>query len=223
MQAIRKARLGSPDRRSGLRFSDSRLAGGFFAEEDCFGRKGCGRGFERGWPGATEILPLEDDVGEEQREGDASPDYRFGHGFAQTFPSGYSRDHAHFQEDEGNGEAADHPLAVLLDFSPEDEHKSDAGGGHPQGRIGGCGKAEGARGAHSFFEVLDVKAERGGNEDARNVNTANDAMEPGETLAEPIRELHGTENERAGAGKAVGQQPPLERLNVGPFRIFGVD
>ena len=67
----------SPDKRrkrtSGLGFLLIRLAGSFFGEEDCFGHTGYGWGFDGGWPSATEFLPLEDDVGKDQREGDASP------------------------------------------------------------------------------------------------------------------------------------------------------
>jgi len=65
-----------------------------------------------GWFCAAEILPLQDDVGEEQGEGYAGPDDCFGDGLAQIFPACASGDHPYFQKDDGDGEAADHPLAV---------------------------------------------------------------------------------------------------------------
>ena len=166
---------------------------------------------------------MEDDVGEKEGESKAGPDDGFGDGFAEIFPASDSRDHADFEKDNGDGEAADHPLAVQLDFAPEDEHEGDGGGGHPESGVGDGGKAEGARRAHALFEILDVGAERGGDEDTGDVDAANDAMEFSVTLAKAIGKLHGAEDQGAGAGDPVGQEPPLEGLDVGPFGVLGVD
>ena len=143
---------------------------------------------------------MENDVGEEEGEGDAGPDDGFVDGVAEGVPAGDATDYADFEEDDGDGEAAGHPLAVLLDFAFEDEHEGDGGGGKPEGCISGCGEAEGTRGAHTLFEILNVGAERGGDEDAGDVDTADDAMEFGVALTETIGELHGAEDEGAGAG-----------------------
>jgi len=166
---------------------------------------------------------LEDDVGEEEREGYAGPDDGFIDGFAEIFPAGEAANYADFQKDDRDGEAAGHPLAVLLDFSSEDEHEGDGGGGEPKGGVGGGGETEGARGAHALLEMLDVGAERCGDEDAGDVDAADDAMEHGIALAKAIGELHGAEDDGAFAGDAVGKEPPLEGLDVGPFGVFGVD
>lgn len=199
------------------------LAGGFFAEKNWVGLTGWDWDSGRGWFCAAEILPLQDDVGEEERESYAGPDDGFGDGLAQGFPTCDAGDHPYFEKDDGDGEAADHPLAVLLDFASEDEHEGDGGSGHPESGVGGGGEAEGARGAHALFEILDVGAERGSDEDAGDVDAADDAMEFGITLAKAIRELHGAEKEGTGSGYAVGKEPPLKGLDVRPFAILGVE
>lgn len=199
------------------------LARGFFAEENWFGLAGWGWDSGGGWFRAAEILPLEDDVGEEEREGYAGPDHGFYCGLAQIFPTGEAAEYADFEEDDGDGEAADHPLAVLLDLSSEDEHEGDGGGGEPESGVDGSGDAEGTRGAHALLEILDVGAERGGDEDAGDIDAADDAVEFGVTLAKAIGELHRAEDEGAGAGDAVREQPPLKGLDMRPFGIFGVE
>jgi hypothetical protein len=70
---------------------------------------------------------------------------------------------------------------------------------------------------------LNVGAERCGDENAGDVDASDDAMEFGVALAKAIGELHGAEDQGAGAGKAVGKEPPLEGLDVRPFGIFGVE
>jgi hypothetical protein len=64
------------------------------------------------------LLPLEDDVGEEQRESDTHPDDSLVDGLAQVFPTGDASDYADFKKDDRDSETAGHPLAVLLDISP---------------------------------------------------------------------------------------------------------
>jgi len=112
---------------------------------------------------------------------------------------------------------------MLLDFSFENEREGDAGSEHPQNGIHGGGDAEGTGATHAFFEVLNVKAEGSGDEHAGDIKASNDAMELGESLAEAVRELHGTEQEGAGAHQAVRQKPPLESMDVRPFGILGVN
>jgi len=53
--------------------------------------------------------------------------------------------------------------------------------------------------AHALLEVLNVKAEGSGDEHAGDIEASDDTMELGESLAEAFRELHGTEQEGAGA------------------------
>jgi hypothetical protein len=48
-------------------------------------------------------------------------------------------------------------------------------------------------------------------------------MELGEAAAKAFGELHGAEQEGAGAHQAVRQKPPFEVLDVRPFRILGVN
>jgi len=114
-------------------------------------------------------------------------------------------------------------LTMLLDFSVENESEGDAGGEHPQNGVNGGGHAEGTAAAHALLEVLDVEAQRSGDEHAGDIKASDDAMELGETLAEAVRELHGTEQEGAGAHQAVRQKPPLESMDVRPFGILGVN
>ena len=49
--------------------------------------------------GAKELLQLQDDVGEKQGEGDASPNDGFVEGTAELFQSGDAKDYAHFEKD----------------------------------------------------------------------------------------------------------------------------
>jgi len=199
------------------------LDGGFFAEGNWFGCEGWGRDSGGGWFGAAEIRPLQDDVGEEQGEGYTGPDDGFGDGLAQIIPACDSRDYTDLQKDNRYREAADHTLAMQLDFAPENEHEDNGSGGHPESGVGGGGEAEGTRRAHALFEVLDVGAERGGDEDAGDVDAADDAMEFGVTMAKAIGELHGAEDQGAGSGDSMGEEPPLEGLDVGPFGMLRVD
>ena len=53
--------------------------------------------------------------------------------------------------------------------------------------------------AHALLEVLNVKAEGSGDEHAGDIEASDDTMELGESLAEAFRELHGTDQEGAGA------------------------
>ncbi len=166
---------------------------------------------------------MQDDVGEKQGEGQAAPDNRFGGVLAESFPAGYAGNEAHFEKDDGNGKAASHPLAMLLDSTVEDEGHGDARGEHPQNGIYSSGDAEGAGGAGALLEVLNVKAERSGDEYTSDVEASDNTMELGEAAAEAFRELQGAEQEGAGTHYAVGQEPPLEGLDVRPFGILGVN
>lgn len=167
-------------------------------------------------------MPLEDDVGEKKGKGDASPDDGFIEG-AALFQSGNAEDYTHFEKDDGHGEAAGHPLTVLLDFAFENEGEGDAGSEHPQNGVDSGGSAARTSAAHALLEILDVKAEGSGDEDAGDIEATEHAVEPGETLAEAFRELHGSEQESASAHQAVREKPPLESADVQPLGILGVD
>jgi len=143
--------------------------------------------------------------------------------FAESFPAGDTGDDANFEKDDGNRKAAGHPLTMLLNFTVKNEREGDAGSEHPQDGIGGSGDAEGPGAAHALLEVLDVKAEGSGDEDASDIKASDDAMELGEALAKAIRELHRPEQESAGAHQTVWQKPPLESSDVQPFGILGID
>jgi len=174
--------------------------------------------------GAKELLDLQDDVGEEQGEGDASPDDGFVEGTAgNLFQASDAEHYADFKKDDGNRKTAGHPLAMLLDFAVENEGQGDAGGEHPQDGIGGSGGAKGTRTAQAFLEVLDVETEGSGDEDAGDIEASDDAMEHGEAAAEALGKLHRAEQEGAGAHQAVRQKPPFEGLDVRPFGILGVN
>ena len=169
-------------------------------------------------------MPLQDDVGEEQGEGDASPDDGFVEGAAvNLFQACDAEDHAHFEKDDSHRKAASHPLAVLLNFALENEREGDGGGEDPQNSVNGGGNAEGTGAAQALFVVLDVEAQRSGDEDAGHVEASDDAMKLGEAVAETIRKLHRSQQEGASAHQAVRQKPPLEGLDVRPFGIFGVN
>ena len=200
------------------------LDGRAFAEKSGFGLSCCGYGLRGCRAGATKLLPLQGDIGEKQGEGDASPHDGFVEGaIGSLFQSGDAEDYAHFEKDDGDRKAASHPLTMLLDFAVEDEREGDASGEHPQDRVGGGSGAERTGAAHALLEVLNVEAERSGDEDAGDIEASDDAMELGEALAEAVGELHGPEQEGAGAHQAVGQKPPLESSDVQPFGILGVD
>ncbi len=57
-------------------------------------------------PIAEKLLHLQDNVGEEQREAQTSPNDRFSSSDAKPFPAGDAEDHAHFQKDQSYSEAA---------------------------------------------------------------------------------------------------------------------
>src|SRR4029077_11528375 len=119
--------------------------------------------------------------------------------------------------------AASHPLAVLLNFALENEREGDGGGEDPQNSVNGGGNAEGTGTAQALFVVLDVEAQRSGDEDAGDIEASDDAMKFGEAAAETIRKLHRSQQEGASAHQAVRQEPPLEGLDVRPFGILGVN
>src|SRR5258708_17265113 len=124
----------------------------------------------RSWGGGEKFLPLQGDVGKQQGEGNASPHDGFIEGAVGNLSqSGDAQDYAHFEKDDGNGEAAGHPLTMLLDFAVENEREGDASGEHPQERVG-CGSgAEGTGAAQSLLEILYVKADGRGHEHAGDV------------------------------------------------------
>jgi len=82
---------------------------------------GGGRGASGNGAWAAKILPMDDEVCEEKRKADASPDDGFVDAITKIFPAGDSADDTHFEKNDSNRVAADHPLAVLLDISFKDE------------------------------------------------------------------------------------------------------
>ena len=132
---------------------------------------------------------------------------------------------AHFEKDQRAGaEAARHPLAVLLDLPLENERERDASGEHPQACLEYGFNRERARKSQRLVEVLDVDAERRRDEDAgdhRGVRPR--AWTPMKRATQAIGELHRAEDQCAGAGDRVGQQPPRERLDVHPLAVGGID
>jgi hypothetical protein len=167
---------------------------------------------------------LQDDIGEKQGESDARPDDRLVEGASgNVFQASDAEDHAHFEKNDGHRKAASHPVAVLLNFALENEREGDGGGGHPQNGVSGSGNAERTSAAQALLEVLDVKAEGRGDENAGNIEASDDAMKLGEAAAETVGELHRTKQEGARTHQAVRQEPPLKGLDVRPFGILGVN
>ena len=82
---------------------------------------------------------------------------------------------------------------------------------------------KGARGAHSLCEVLDVDADGSPDDNASHIEAAHHSMSFSETFAETVGKLERPQKKRKCSGEAVGQQDPLEGLNMLPFRIPGVD
>ena len=74
-----------------------------------------------------------------------------------------------------------------------------------------------------LVEMLYIDGEWSGNKSTDHLSPPHDAVEKREPLAQAIRELHRPEYRRTGAGEAVWQQPPLERLDVSPMRMFGIE
>jgi hypothetical protein len=93
---------------------------------------------------AAKVLPLQHEVREQKREGDAHPDHGFGNRITWFFQSGNTKDYADFEKDDGDGEAARHPLTVQLNLAFQDEVHGDGGGQHPDRSVGERGEAEGA-------------------------------------------------------------------------------
>lgn len=149
----------------------------------------------------------------------ARPHRRLNDRGTKPFPSSNPEYHAHFKKDQGNRKAARHPLAMLLHVPLENEHQGDSSGSHPKKSVDHGRDCEGARSSHSFFKVLDIKAERGGDENPRDVKAPDHAMELAEPLAQTVRKLYRPEQKGASAHNAMRQQLPLKGLNVRPFRI----
>jgi hypothetical protein len=108
-------------------------------------------------------------------------------------------------------------------FALADEDESQSGGKHQQHGIYCRGNGEGAGKSQAFVQVLNVSTEWRCNHGSCEVHPPNHAMEPDVAPTKPIGKLHRAEQDRAGSGKPVGEQPPLERLTVLPDRVFSVD
>src|ERR1019366_7923477 len=69
----------------------------------------------------------------------------------------------------------------------------------------------------------DVGAERGGDQRSEDVESPHHAMQLGIAQTEPVGKLHGAEEDGAGPGQSVRQQPPPEWVDVRPLRVGAVD
>jgi hypothetical protein len=70
---------------------------------------------------------------------------------------------------------------------------------------------------------LDVEAKWRANENAGNIKAPYNAMKFCETLAKAIGELHRPEQKSASAHNSMGQEIPLEGINVSPLGIFAIE
>jgi len=152
--------------------------------------------------GAEKVLPVDNEVGEEQREGYTHPDDGFAGGDIVVIAQ-ETGDEADFKENNGDGVAASHPVTMLLNIAAQDENHGHGGGGDPQGGVGKSCEAEGACGAHALFVILNVKTERSGDERTSDIKASDNTVEFGEALAKAIGKLHRAEEKRAGAHNAV--------------------
>ena len=82
---------------------------------------------------------------------------------------------------------------------------------------------EGPREAHRFLLVLDVGADRRQDEHAEDVDAAADAVQACESLPQAVRELERGHEQGAGAGDAMGNQPPPHAAVVIPHRMVRLD
>src|ERR1017187_9073961 len=172
---------------------------------------------------ASPFLPLQDDVRRKNREGHARPDDGFAPFRVRVLPVGDAHDHASFEEDQRHGEAAGHPGAMRLHLALEDEGKGYAGGEHQHDRISYGEDGKRSRPVHALFVVLDVGAERSGDQRSKDVEASDHAMQLGVAQTKPVGKLHGAEEECAGPGESVRQQPPTEWVDVRPLRVGVVD
>src|SRR6516162_6093825 len=173
-------------------------------------------GFRSNRPRSAQLLPLQNDVGPQDRERQARPyDRLIGVG-SEIFPSRYAADDPHLQEDQRQGKAARHPGAMLLNLALAHEDEGDAGGEHQQKGVYSSGNAERAGPAHALFEVLDVGSQRRRDQRTEHIHPADNAMQLEVTLSQTLGKLHRSEQNRAGAGKSMWQQPPAKWMVVLP-------
>ena len=138
---------------------------------------------------------------------------------SEIFPSRYAADDPHLQEDQRQGKAARHPGAMLLNLALAHKDEGDAGGEHQQKSVYPSGNAERAGPAHALFKVLDVGSQRRRDQRTEHIHPADNAMQPEVTLSQTLGKLHRSEQNRAGAGKSMWQQPPAKWMVVFPRRI----
>jgi hypothetical protein len=134
-----------------------------------------------------------------------------------------SRNQPHFEEHQSDGVAARHPLAVLLNLAIQNKVQRDGGRRCQQNGVHRRGNGKGAGISDVLLQVLNIDPERRQNEHSRDVNATDDAMHLREPPAQPVGELQRREQQRTRARQTVGQQPPLERLDVIPVRVAAVD
>ena len=166
------------------------------------------------------MLPLKHKVRRKDRKGKAGPDDGLVCLGAKILPSGHATDHSPLKKNQCDRKAASHPLPVLLNLPLKNEDHCNPGSNHPQCGVRRGGNTERSGITHSLLEVLDVKAEWRGHEYTCDVDSADYTMEPPETIANPVCELHWAQQQSARTGDSMGQQPPLKGFVVLPHRIL---
>src|SRR5690242_9841034 len=112
---------------------------------------------------------------------------------------------------------------MLFHFSVQDESEGDAGSDHQQESIYQPSNTERTWRAHSLFEVLDIRAQRGDDEGARDINPSHYTVQLGITAAQAVRKLHRAQQKRTATCKTMRQQPPPKRMIMVPYRVVWVD
>src|SRR6516162_9084471 len=166
---------------------------------------------------------MKNNVRRKDREGEAGPHDGFICMGVEVLPAPQTADRPHFKKNQCDRKAARHPLPVLLDFSFENEDQRNRGRRHPQCGVGCRSDTERAGIAHPLLEVLDIKAEWRCDEHTRDIDSADYTVEPLETVAKPVEELYRSQQQGAGTGKSMWQQPPLKGLVMLPYRILRIE
>jgi len=138
----------------------------------------------------------------------------------EILPSAHAADDSHLKKNYCDRKAASHPLPMLLNLPFKNEDHRNPGSNHPQRGVRRGSNAERSGIAHALLEVLNVKAEWRRHEYTCDIDSTDYTMEPPETMAKPVGELHRAQQQSARTGNSMGQQPPLKGCVVLPYRIL---